>query len=689
MRGYLYNHSWRSISHSLDLIIGEFISRVNSRTIAKYLYGLLMIVVFFALIVLPIWLSGLFILHRLRLKLTTPEPFVLPTVTGLLAFFLVTYALSWIHLLVLIIPLAAASGILAIRQRLWKYTIAPPHRIPLVFTFICSIAFSLPMLVTGISETRAVYRTDDIIHLAYINELVHHFPPDNPGVAGVPLKGYHFFSDFLIASAHVLTGLTPAFLYFQGIPALTALLWGTGTYSLLFLWRKRVDTALWGVFLVLFGGSFAWWLRVTGHPEASLRSTYGIDQPASALLNPPYALSVALVLGGMLFAHEYLKTRKIGWLMLLGATAGILPMIKVYAGILLIAGFVIIIMSDIFRKRFTSLAVAAGSAVIFLATYGVFAGTGGYLLWAPLWAPRKVLIDSMPWYGYAEKLYTFGSFGMWWRILGVELYGIYLFVVGNLGTRALGLACFLLPRLTKPRKPSVFAVVLFALMGVSLLIPLFFLQSIKVFEIIQMGWYYPLFAALIGAVGISFLIRHTPTAVGKILVSAIVIAVTLPSTYENFISTVYPAKHLIRTNPTQDPYWKIMTKLGENAPYDATVIELPVKETPSTHLDVLSWYRVTLPYPSALGNKRSFFHSQNIDFPNVPLDERTKTIGSVLTLERLSGKEATFAAALEEVRSTLADYSVEYIITQFPLTRLSPAGLALTSLPYYLYRLKN
>lgn len=32
--------------------------------------------------------------------------------------------------------------------------------------------------------------------MALINELKANFPPDNPGFAGVPLKGYHFFYNF-------------------------------------------------------------------------------------------------------------------------------------------------------------------------------------------------------------------------------------------------------------------------------------------------------------------------------------------------------------------------------------------------------------------------------------------------------------------------------------------------------------
>lgn len=229
---------------------------------------------------------------------------------------------------------------------------------------------------------------------------------------------------------------------------------------------------------------------------------FGIDQPASALLNPPYALSVAIIISALSFAHKYFQTKRIGWLVLYGLATGLAPMVKIYAGMLLIVGFLFITITDLFKKKFAVIWIGTLTVLLIALSYGVFAGKGGYLLWAPLWAPHKVLTDSMPWYRYDEKLYTFGKFGMWSRIAGVELYGVWLFVVGNLGTRALGLAVLVLASLLGKKLPSRLAGMTILLMGTALIIPLFFLQSIKVFEIIQMGWYYPFFAALLGTMGI-------------------------------------------------------------------------------------------------------------------------------------------------------------------------------------------
>jgi hypothetical protein len=642
------------------------------------------LIVFFAF-----FLPGRYLLHRLKLPLPLSESFGLPSVIGLLMFTLASYLLSWANILAFLIPILVTVNYAALRQNLWKLTISQKHRVPLFIVLFLSLVFSLPMLVTGIGEKTALYRTDDIIHLGYINELVHQFPPDNPGVAGVPLRGYHFFSDFIIAVIHKLTGLSSTFLFFHGIPVFTAFLWGLGTYTLVFSWKKEVSAALWAVILVLFGGSFGWWLHLSGHPEVSLRSIFGIDQPASALLNPPYALSVAILLGALFVMHEYIRTRTRAWLILLGMFVGLTPMVKVYAGILLLAGFASIALRDLIQKRFAVIWIGLLSGALIGITYGVFAGHGGYLLWSPLWAPHKVLIDGMPWYGYEEKLYTYGQFGMWWRIAQVELYGVFLFIIGNLGTRAMGITVLALLWLKKKTYLSPFSLTLLIMMSTALIIPLLFLQSIKVFEIIQMGWYYPLFAALFGAVGIWWLIQHTPTLLGKIILSFVIFTATLPSTYESFYHLVYPMPHKIQTQVQTDPYFQIMAFLANDPDYAATVLELPVKQTPPTHIDVLSWYRATLPYPAALGNKRSFFHSQNIDFPNLPLENRTKVIGEILALEQMDQKEATFAATQLQVQQTFTEYDIRYIITQFPLEHVPQSHLAINKGTYYLYSIQQ
>ncbi len=56
----------------------------------------------------------------------------------------------------------------------------------------------------------------------------------------------------------------------------------------------------------------------------------------------------------------------------------------------------------------------------------------------PLWAPHNVLRDNLPWYGYDEKIRTYSEQSVIKGIITTELFALYVFLFGNLGTRLIG-----------------------------------------------------------------------------------------------------------------------------------------------------------------------------------------------------------------------------------------------------------
>jgi hypothetical protein len=628
------------------------------------------LLLFLVFLVLVFYIPGKLTLTKLRITLNAPEPLSITLVIGLLVFTLLSYILSWFHATNFLIPILIFINYLFWTTPKQATLIEKKHRIPLLIVTILSCIFVLPMLTSGIFGNLAIYHTDDIIHLGYISEFINHFPPYNPGVADFPLLGYHFFYDFVMAMTNKITGIRIEYLYFHFYPVITALLLGLGIYSLIFSWRKNRGAGLFATFFAFFGGSFGFLLRLQGHSNATLGSTFGIDQPATAILNPPYSISLVLIIIGLFFAYEYMQTKKIGWAILLGLTAGLAPMFKIYAGMLLLSTLIFVTIIDVFQKRFRILFLDVFVALLVFGTYGIFSGKGGFLLWAPLWAPHKVFTEGMPWYGYEEKIYTFSKFGMWHRILKTELYGIFLYIIGNLGTRIVGVLLLLMFWLKTRKPPSLFTVLIFLLFCISMGIPLFFLQSIKVFEIIQMAWYGMLFMSLLASYGFSRSVSIVPTKILKVILLIFLFACTLPSTYENFINTVYPGERRVKDMINQKPYYSVLKFLRTDPSYDATVLELPQKNDSPTWLSVMSWYRMTLPYLPAFANKRSFFHSQNIDFPNVTSEPQTEQIIQLLHLENMTGEESTFSGTLKTVYANLRKKHIRYIVSPFVLVNL-------------------
>src|SRR3989344_4856580 len=158
------------------------------------------IAVFTLAIFVCFYLPGKFLLTKLKLKLGSPEDLFLPFVLGIMLFTLISYIFSWLKLEIIILPLFLIISFVAFKSKKWlPNNIDKRQLIPLSIVLIFSIIFSLSMLTSGVYGDSIKYRGDDLWHLALINELKNNFPPDNPGFAGVPLRGYHFFYNFLLA----------------------------------------------------------------------------------------------------------------------------------------------------------------------------------------------------------------------------------------------------------------------------------------------------------------------------------------------------------------------------------------------------------------------------------------------------------------------------------------------------------
>ena len=623
-------------------------------------------ILFLFAIFICFYLPGKFLLTKLKLTLGSPTDLFLPFVLGIMFFTLISYIFSWLKLEPVILPLFLIISFFAFKSKKWfPKSIEKFHRWPLFLVMVLAIIFSLSMLVTGEYNGSITYRRDDLWHLALINELKVNFPPDNPGFAGVPLKGYHFFYNFLLAGISNIFPISPLSLYFHFFPLLIAALWGLGVYSLMYAWSKKASIAVWAVFLTQFGGSFAFILRLRGHEGLSLDSAFGIQQAATALINPPFAISITIVIAALLGIYKYLTDRKNKWLVPVALCIGPVAMFKVYAGIVLLGGFIFFTLIQLFKKKYASFIACSFIGILFLATYGILRDPSSALVFAPLWAPHSVLIDNMPWYGYAEKMYTYTKLSVIKGIIETELYSWYVFIFGNLGTRLIGLLFVPVFFLKKGKKPSLFAVMILIMTLISILIPLFFIQSGKVFEIIQMAWYFLFFISLIAAFGFSKLFSFSYSRILKIAIFIIVITLTLPSAYENYMQ--YLSYFRSQRAQLSDPYFESMRFLQSKGNYNDTVLEIPNKIFTAKE-DLIKWYGTSTPAIVAFANKRSYLNNEYIDFTGVDIKPRIDFIHKIIALNNSSLNESSKYIGLQkEVEQGLKNNKISYIYSPYPL----------------------
>lgn len=632
------------------------------------------LLIFILVVILSFYLPGRFISEKLQLNLTFLENIFLNAVLGMAFFTLISYFLAWFKLQILMFPLLILLVILN-GKKILKFPKVDKKDINyLPIVLLMSLIFSLTMLTSGQFGNNlrfiGVNYSDSFWHLSLINELKFNFPPDNPGFSHIPLKGYHFFFNFLLSTISNLSSLSPPSLYFHFFPLLISFLWGLGVYVLMLKWSNNRKIALWAVFLTLFGGSFSFILRLQGHQGLSMDDAFGMTQPASSLVNPPFSISIVILIGSLFSLLQYFKTRKNNWLIPLCVLAGTITMFKVYAGIILLGSFAILTFWEGIKKNFVFVLAFAASILLFLITYWILRDPSSKLFFFPLWAPHKILEDNLPWYGYSEKYYTYSRLSVIRGLIEIESFALFVFIIGSLGTRIIGILISILFYIKKIKIPSNFALGLIFMSFISLLIPLFFIQSGKVFEIIQMTWYFLFFSSLFASFGIGKFLSLKLNKILKFILFVTLILLTLPSAYEKLNSYITSSGESISKY-----YLEATNFLKKQGNYDSTVLEVPPPYVGYSKEGMHWWYN-TLSSTKllAFSNKRGYLNNEGITFTGIDADSRVPLIVAILKYEKLSREENYFSYQLE-IGQGLKENRIVYIFSPSPLLRLEKTNI--------------
>lgn len=645
------------------------------------------LILFVVFLISAIYLPGKLLLQKLNLKVTILETIFSSFVLGILLFTLINYIFSWLKLESLVLIPFLIIDFMAIRSGNFSLNIEKKLIKPLTFVFLLSLIFSSTMLVYGKFGNSLNFRGDDLWHLALINELKTNFPPDNPGFSEVPLRGYHFFYNFLVAKASNLFFILPEYLHFTFLPVLISILWGFGVFTLVLSWSKKISTALWSVFLTMFGGSFAFVLLLQGHFGYNLNSGFGMNQPFGSLYNPPFSISIVILIFSLFALYKYELTKDKNWLVPLTLSIGLVTMFKVYAGMILFGGFLLYAFYELYKKKWFFIWPVIGILVLFWGTFWIFSGNSGYLTYYPLWPPHR-LLQSYAWYGYDEKMYTYTRLGVIKGLIQTELDGLNMFILGNLGSRIIGLILLIAIFIKKRVYPSKFAITLFLMALISILVPMFFIQSGKVFEIIQMSHYFLFFASLFAAFGFSYFFSLHFNKFIKISLFTVLISITIPSTiYDipNYQAALKSARSL------SSPYFQTMNYLSSLKDYNSTVLEIPDIGTQANDKSITKWFYSSDPSIIAFSNKRSYLNNQYVEFPGMDKVQRYGILKRIILLEQLEMESVSKKNELaKEIEIELVKNNISFIFSPYKLsniTTIKGTKQIYENKPYYLYEI--
>ena len=371
---------------------------------------------------------------------------------------------------------------------------------------------------------------DGVWHEALINQLKAAIPPQNPGYAGKLLTNYHYFYDLLIAKTSQITGVPTQFWIYRFFPLIFSVLLGIGTYKLAKILFNNKKISLFAVFFAFFGSSFGWIVSLVKHQPLAGESAFWANQPVSMNLNPPYAMSLVVLIFLIILLNLYLKKPNLIKGLVLSVGVGILVGIKAYAGAIVLAALTLLTIKKIvWDKNFSLLPVLFFSGGIFLLIYLSISGdAAGLIKFQPLW-----LIDTMIDAGdrvgipvFTAKRFAYLGGGKWLKFAALELIGLSMFIVGNMGTRIVSLW-----GLRKKYFKNDIHIFIFGLMAASIVPTLLFVQEGNPWNIVQFFYYFLYFAGLYAASSIKRF--KYPLVIAIILITPI-------SSIATFRSMFYP-----------------------------------------------------------------------------------------------------------------------------------------------------
>jgi hypothetical protein len=400
---------------------------------------------------------------------------------------------------------------------------------------IGTFVLSMTMVRSGIEREYGVgfwgpNGHDGVWHLALQNQVAKKLPPQNPVFSGEKLVNYHYFYDLLVVWVAKILVLPNSFVYFQLMPVVTAFLIGLFSFMVGFGWKKSYWTGFWLTFFNYFAGSLGWIVTLLRSAEIGGESMFWSMQSISTLINPPFALSLLVILAGSLCL--VLRKKTILSLILAGLLFGFVVNIKAYGGLVVLTGLFFWAVHGLVKNK--------DKKMVFVWLGAVFLSTATFLLknrqsaglfeLNPFWFVNSMIESSGRLYipKLASARYNLALEGLGLKFILIEAFSLFVFVLGNMGTRVLGL--FKATKKIIKNETDDFDWFLLSAMAIGFLLPLFFTQKGTAWNTIQFFYYFLFFANFYLAEFIAGLTKRLKT---KWLVLAVfsIIVFTVPTTY--------------------------------------------------------------------------------------------------------------------------------------------------------------
>lgn len=373
---------------------------------------------------------------------------------------------------------------------------------------------------------------DGLWHVALMRSLVNEFPPELPTFAGQTLKGYHFFVDLFGSELYRLFKFSPLDLTFRFLPLLFSTTAALGVYSLVKRITGCVISAVFGLLILFFAGSFGYIAEMI-IPNTNLKETlFWAQQSISTFLNLPLGASFSTMIVSILLFIIWLKntqSKKLVWIISLLAAATI--SIKAYGGLILIASYSLTLFIITFKQKIGGLIMPLLFSWLLTAlllipnidlNQSTFIVEPGWFLKTMMESPDRV---NYPNWELLRQTYLFENNMK--RLISLWAFAFVIFFLGNYGIRIIGFVSFI-KGLWRKNQYYYFYVLMGLMMLMGFLPPLFFIQRGIVWNSIQFIYYSIMIMGILSSISLALI----PSRRKKILATLLLFIFMIPTTID-------------------------------------------------------------------------------------------------------------------------------------------------------------
>lgn len=511
--------------------------------------------------------------------------------------------------------------------------------IQLIFVFFSGMYYAPGFGFFGINAH------DGILHLSFIQQIINHFPPYQPGADGLYITNYHYWSDLVMAELARIWHIPLMPMFFQYFPPILSILTGVVVYSVVRVWGGSRIVGYFSLFFLYCGSDAAYLFTLWLHKNWG-QYVPELDNGPTQLLNIPTVFAKFLFLVSFIPLYFWIVKKEKKWAVITVLLAASLVGFKIYFGMFFALGFIFLLLGktivQLYKEKNINLLIKKEQfsfviiflfflvcAVIFLP---VNTSSGG-LFFAPLEWPRIFLSKgSIDWNDWWLRRQVYEAHNNTRNLFILDIISFIVAIFSIYGTRIFGF----FPS-KELRKILHWELLLFFLP------PLFIFQLLGFFTLQVSGgtvvYYFFVVSCTILSLFTSFLLAGwvKKNICFKLLVVCIIL-LTLPRTILD-ISVIFDNYKTGNTvTYISNNELKALSFLRQKTPSDAIVQSHPANE-----------FDRQAPYVAFFTNRRSYLSAVHIlEIHNQPIKQRKKSLAILFK----QTKERKFAQKMKELHIT-------------------------------------